>query len=253
MRASGLQPTTAVLKSAEEGGADGIVGQAPPAPGPAKTRGLWATIKEYYASAPEKKPDESDPAVVGLRRFEKTDFLGRTKDATIKEIGLLRTLGSKKAVRAYLRLEGAKIMEKIRLRHGTSTIGFHYNMHGGRAEEYVDKGILATRGDRVTNRREDPFHYDTRQKVFFYQTPGENLYDILDSHRMDSWPIPMRMGDTIMLFDLEHASLVEGLAAERSNIIRAALGTCRWLLEVRAFPIRPSHSRQSSLPASRLA
>jgi len=192
--------------AAGAGALGATMADAPVAP----QRGIWAALKRHFAEDPPP-PLPDTHALRNYRRFKVVDFWSNTAPSTREEIQALRRIKKGEDRKAYLRAEGEKIVAKIQARFGTSTLGFHYNMHGGQGEQYVDKGILATMGDRIANRNQNPWTYDTRKKVFFSRSPGETLYDILDSNRMDAWPLRLRMGYELMIFDLEHTAIVGGL------------------------------------------
>ncbi|MBI4345893.1 MAG: hypothetical protein HY553_03495 [Elusimicrobia bacterium] len=191
-------------------GPGGVDGSAEPArrPGSLLKRAGAAVVSYFREPPPPPRP--LTPALEAYRRFQALELWSKTAPATRAEIERLRRFKNADERKAYLREEGEKIMAKLRARFGTSTFGFHYNMHGGQADQYVDAGIQATLGDRITNRNENVWTFDSRLKVFFLQSPGEKLYDILDTKRMDSWPLPLRMGDSVMIFDLEDKVIVDG-------------------------------------------
>ncbi len=140
-------------------------------------------------------------------RFLRKDHWAERKDAIQAEVASLRSLGSKQAVPAYVRGAGEDILARVREKHGTANVGFHYNLHGGQAEEYVEGGgIHATMGDIALNYT---MHGDTAHKVYFFQSAMRQLYDILDERHPNLYS--SRMGHVLNVFRLDSAVLQKAL------------------------------------------
>lgn len=110
------------------------------------------------------------------------------------EIAHLRSLG-KDGAEAYLRETGSKIVDRMKARFGSENIGFHYNLHGGQAEQYVQGGgIRATMGDIALNYGSGDMAY----KVYFFQSKHADLYDVLNERNPNL--VTSRMGTVLMAF-----------------------------------------------------
>jgi hypothetical protein len=116
-------------------------------------------------------------------------------------------------------VEGAKAL------YGCTEIGFHYNLHGGRPEEYLQYGgIRASRGD-VTLAFTAGLAGSWAHSVYFFSSPPMNLYDILDQRNPDLatyWFLQSRMGSVLTLFRLDsdflRRAFAEGGASNRTPI-----------------------------------
>lgn len=146
----------------------------------------------------------------------------RIRESVQQEIAHLRSLPGKPEQQAYLRNAGTGIMTRIQAHHGTSRVGFHYNLHGGHAEGYLKTGgIVAQRGDirlDFPNPPPDALHH----KVYFFDASETNLFDILDeSHPMMLF-FPSRMGHVLIPFRLDspyfQQALAEGGAFDQTEI-----------------------------------
>ncbi len=101
---------------------------------------------------------------------------------------------------AYLRTAGEKVLSEIKSKHQTRRIGFHYNLHGGTLEDYVDRGgIQATYGDIALQHGSG----DARLKVYFFDSDHFGLYDILNARHPDFLMKKMRMGNILTPFNLD--------------------------------------------------
>lgn len=178
------------------------------------------------------RPAEGNP----WRRFraEFDDFLGkftfppptdpnwdRIRVGVAGEIDFLRTLPGREEVRAHLRGIGKEIVEGIKEYHGTEELGFHYNLHGGSADEYEEGGgILAHRSSIV--RGQYVFSVDRKPKVYFFSSETCNLFDIINESDPHILLWPSRMGSVLVVFrlDSDHLSraLAEGGAFDRTEI-----------------------------------
>ena len=141
-------------------------------------------------------------------RFLKTDSWAPVRAPFAKELARVRALGSKKAVEEYVRAVGREIVARLHEAKGTRNLGFHYNLHGGSAQGYVDgDGIRATMGDIAL---QYSMHGDTNYKVYFFQSAKHELYDVLNERHPNM--ISSRMGNVLNVFDLESEFLKKALA-----------------------------------------
>ena len=168
--------------------------KAAPAPANAAKpaeKGWLSSIKEFFFPTPA--PDPAWDAV---------------KAAFPEELGRLRALP--KAERAaFLRAVGDEVTGRLKERFGTQEIGFHYNLHGGQAEDYVKGGgIRATMGDIALNYS---MNGDRNYKVYFFRSSGVNLYDVLNERHPNL--VSSRMGNVLILFRLDSQYLKDAFAS----------------------------------------
>lgn len=140
----------------------------------------------------------------------------RIREAVAREIKKLRSLPGEAEQHAYLRTVGDEIVSRIKTHCRTERIGFHYNLHGGRKEQYLEKGgILATMGDirsHVTNAPKTSLHH----KIFFFDSNDSNLFEILDEPNPHIVFFSSRMGDILIPFRLDSLYLQRILAAKHA-------------------------------------
>lgn len=198
--------------------------QAAPAqdkPNPLVRAGRWLkraakAVADYYRDDPP--PPFVGPAADLYKKFVAENFYAKIAAPAREEIAKLRAMKDAKDREAYVRAVGDEVMSKIYAARGTANVGFHYNLHGGREEDFVRSGIRATMGDRISNRNENPWTFDARLKVFFFQAPGHSLYDILEEKYVVHGPFASRMGDVLAVFDLDHPDIVEGFASGKIGV-----------------------------------
>jgi hypothetical protein len=138
------------------------------------------------------------------------------------EIAMLNGLAGKAERQEYLRNEGTAIVERIKKHHGSSELGFHFNLHGGAAEQYIKGGgIRATRGDIALQHTAYPTASMLAHKVYFFRDQV-NLFDILNEGHPQMMFMPSRMGHVFMVFRLDSPYLkrafAEGGATEAGAI-----------------------------------
>lgn len=180
-------------KALPSGPVNAVAEQSVPSPesGPRSKPSWWTSFKEFLF--PPLRPDPAWDAV---------------KAAIGPEVARLRAMP--KAERgAYLRGVGIEIVEALKKRHGTEEIGFHYNLHGGRAEQYLaGGGIRATMGDIAL---QYSMHGDRSYKVYFFRSSNANLYDLLSERHPNL--VSSRMGDVLILFRLDSKFMKDALAS----------------------------------------
>lgn len=156
-------------------------------------RSWWTAFKEFFSPTPT--PDAAWDAVAAAigPEFERLAALPKAERPQ------------------YLRDVGDGIVERLKARHKTSEIGFHYNLHGGRPDQYVEAGgIRATMGDIAL---QYSMHGDRSYKVYFFRSSQHSLYDLLSERHPNL--VSSRMGDVLMLFRVDgfiKRSLESGLA-----------------------------------------
>jgi len=139
------------------------------------------------------------------REFTRRDAWSDAAPAARAEIeGLRARKLSKEEMRNYVRAEAAAALERIKSARGVENIGFHYNLHGGRRQDYVGAGIHATMGDIAL---QYSMHGDRNHKVYHFQSELHQLYDLLNENHPQQLLFPSRMGTALNLFDLNAPAL----------------------------------------------
>lgn len=163
-----------------------------------------------------KKAEEAPPASEAERldrEFAKLDLWGEVAPGARKEIEDARAAKmSKAAFKEYVTKEADAAVERIKKARGVANIGFHFNLHGGRREEYVGAGIRATMGDIAA--RYD-MNADRNQKVYFFQSAQHGGFVPLDASNGEILFFPTRMGHALNLFDLDAPELAAARADGR--------------------------------------
>jgi hypothetical protein len=104
-----------------------------------------------------------------------------------------------------MRRAGQDIIERVQRRHGSANLGFHFNLHGGAAEDYVKGGsIRATMGD-IANQY--TMNGDRNLKVYFFSSKNIQLFDILNESNPALLFFPSRMGSVLSIFRLDSPEL----------------------------------------------
>lgn len=147
------------------------------------------------------------------RDFTRRDFWAEVAPVVRAEIEGLRARRLPKAeMKAYVTAEANASVERIKAARGVSNIGFHYNLHGGRREEYVGTGIRATMGDIALRYS---MSGDTNYKVYFFQSAEHGGFGPLDATHGEHIFIKTRMGYVMNLFDLDAPALAAARADGR--------------------------------------
>lgn len=139
-------------------------------------------------------------------RFQNRDVWGEIREPLRKEIELLRRLPSRQAVQDYLRNLGESITKDMGQKLGCSEFGYHYNLHGGQPEAFL-QGIRASRGDIALQFTPSG---STAYKVYFFRSSCVNLYDVLNERHPTSFLLP-RMGFVLCIFKLDHPHFTQGI------------------------------------------
>ncbi|MBI3298427.1 MAG: hypothetical protein HYZ75_09710 [Elusimicrobia bacterium] len=180
--------------------ANGVSEAAVPAPDVAAPTPWWRAAWEFFF--PPLKPDPAWDAVKG---------------AVGPELAKLRAMP--KAERAaYLRGVGEQVVTAVKKLHKTEEIGFHYNLHGGRPDQYLEGGgIKATMGNIAI---QYDMNADRAYKVYMFRSSEHNLYDLLSERHPNL--ISSRMGDVLIPFRLDSGFLrqafITGLARNPTAI-----------------------------------
>lgn len=194
--------------SAQDRGKTETEAAATPAAMDRSSGGIQALLKSMAGFFTGKKAEEAPPKSEAERldrEFSKVDLWGRVAPAARAEIeGLRLKKLPQAALKAYVNAEADAAIERIKAARGVSNIGFHYNLHGGRREEYVGVGIRATMGDIALRYT---MSGDTNQKVYFFQSDEHGGFTPLDSQHGEHLFVKMRMGYALSLFDLDAPAL----------------------------------------------
>lgn len=183
-----------------------------------------ALIARFEAVLKSQAPAQSaESAAKAARLAQYQNFAAqghwdKVKTSFAAELARVRALKSKDKAQAYVRAEAAKVLERIKAAYGTSNVGFHYNLHGGQARQYVEAGLIrASVGDIAL---QYTMHGDPNHKVYFFQSAYHDLYEVLDSRNPQ--PLIPRMGFVLILFRRDSANLARaeaaGLAGRPSSI-----------------------------------
>lgn len=147
------------------------------------------------------------------REFAKVDFWGQVAPVARAEIEKARAAKmGKAAFKEYVAKEADAAVERMKAARGTGNIGFHFNLHGGRREDYVGAGIRATQGDIALRYS---MNADANHKVYFFQSAQHGGYTPLDASNGEILFWPTRMGHALNLFDLEAPELKAAMADGR--------------------------------------
>jgi hypothetical protein len=178
----------------------------------AKILGMLKSMANPFGTKEAEAPAANEAERLD-REFAQIDLWGRVAPAARAEIeGLRARKLAKDELKAYVRAEADAAIERIKAARGVTNIGFHYNLHGGRREEYVGVGIRATMGDIALRYT---MNGDTNHKVYFFQSAEHGGFTPLDSAHGESVFIKLRMGYVMNLFDLDAPALKEARADGR--------------------------------------
>jgi hypothetical protein len=178
---------------------------APAAVSSGRVRAFLARIANSFGSKPAEEAPPKNEAERLDRDFSKLGLWARVApDARAEIEGLRARKLSKAALKAYVRGEVEAAFERVEAARGTKNIGFHFNLHGGRREDYVGAGIRASKGDialRYTT------NGDTNDKVYLFQTAAHGAYEALDASNGEILYFPSRMGYALNVFAVDAPEL----------------------------------------------
>lgn len=108
-----------------------------------------------------------------------------------------------------------KLEDLIFKKYQTRNIGFHFNLNGGLAIDYVSAGgIKANRGADIGVQFGDRTA-EVREQVYFFSMKNMSLYEIVNMDNMKSiFSKNDRMGDTVNIFNLDHVFFKRGIEAK---------------------------------------
>ena len=157
---------------------------------------FWSECTALLTRAQTPNPTDSD-----LKKFDE-QLWNQILEPVKTELTAFRNLPDE-AKTDYLKKVAAEVKSKMISQSGANKIGAHYNLHGGRRRDYLDKdGIRLTMGDSGVDLG---FSRDYRRKVYFFHLDHFDLYQVLNERNPNHIFIKKRMGDTLILFDVERA------------------------------------------------
>ena len=158
---------------------------------------LWKERERLQTSLEENLwPEIQNSLQVELEQFRKLSKADRTK---------------------YLEVEGEKILSSLKKKYKTEEIGFHYNLHGGNIEDYVDEGgIFISRGDiQLQYGGGDPNY-----KIYMFRSSNVSLNKILsEGNPQVMFGNGGRMGNVITIFPLDSPYFKK--AIEEKGVLRS--------------------------------
>ena len=208
-------PSAAGPERAADPGAPAADPAAEPGAPSFKTKilGMLKTMANPFGGkSSEEAPPKSEAERLD-KEFAALDLWSKVAPDARAEIERLRAAKTSKAeFKAYVRAAAQEATRRMEAAAGTSNIGFHYNLHGGRREDYVGKGINATMGDIAL---QYSMHGDRNYKVYFFQSAGHSLYDLLNESHPQQLVFPSRMGSALNMFDVEAPEIKAAMADGR--------------------------------------
>ena len=142
-----------------------------------------------------------------LRVSQKTDLWPEIRASVQSEISDFRNLPKDKR-EAYLEKTGKQIINDLKKKMGHEELGFHFNLHGGSIDDYVDQGgIKISQGDIALQYG----HGDPNYKVYFFRSSNISLYHLLNEGNPALYGHG-RMGNVIMAFPYDSKYIQKGMA-----------------------------------------
>jgi hypothetical protein len=186
----------------------------PAAPALSAPAAVFAAPSAAEAPRPAAAPsDYAERARALDRGFDAEALWGEVGPAVRAEIEALRARRlPKAAVKERVRAETNASFERIKAARGVTNLALHYNLHGGRREDYVARGIRASKGDIALRYTTSG---DWNEKVYFFQSAHHDAYTALDASNGEILFWPTRMGHVLMAFDLDHPQLAAARADGR--------------------------------------
>jgi len=175
-----------------------------------RIRAFLARIVNPFGTKAAPEPAPATEAERLDREFAKLDLWSAVGPAAKTEIEALRAKKLSKAeTKEYVRREVNEAFARIAAARGTANIGLHYNLHGGRREDYVGAGLRASKGDIALRYT---MSGDSNDKVYFFQTAHTEAYAALDASNGEILYFPSRMGYALNLFAVDSPQIKAALA-----------------------------------------
>ncbi len=195
--------------SAPEAAFDAPQALAAPADAPGfvhRTLGALGKLIDPFGG--KREPGDEPPVSEAVRldrEFMAKDLWGEVAPAAKAELAALRARKLSKAeLKAHVAREAAAAFERVKAARGAANIGLHFNLHGGRREDYVGAGIRASKGDIALRYS---MNADANDKVYFFQTSQHEPYTALDASNGEILFWPTRMGHVLNVFAVDAPAL----------------------------------------------
>ncbi len=141
------------------------------------------------------------------------------KDKKLEEIQLIKTLSKEEKIKKMLEAS-ADLRALIKEKFGIDRIGYHFNLHGGAAIDYVNAGgIRVGVSDPAAQYGILDRNFDPRPKVFFFDSKYVDDYKVLNEANPANTFGGGRMGNILMLFDL-NSSFIKKAESENGILSR---------------------------------
>jgi len=187
---------------------------------------LWASIA--FARAPDTLQDSTtnpcasalatsilktggqDERLALFENFLKVDYPEKARARIVAAISDLRTKSTREEKIEVLRGYGDFMLRLARERFGVEELGFHFNHHGGQADQYVKAGGLrAARGDISNNYLS--YRHNLNYSVYMFRSSQQNPADVLGEVNSDGGLLTAffsgRMGWVLNVFAVDSPSL----------------------------------------------
>jgi hypothetical protein len=133
-------------------------------------------------------------------QIRKTYFI-QNKEQIVSEINLLKQM-SDADKEIYIKKYADELEKKIKEKFKIQNLGYHFNNNGGLGYQYAETGgIFATMGDYGTQLG---IASDYSIRVYLFRSETYSLFDVINQYRMKNLTNTGRMGDEIILINLDH-------------------------------------------------
>lgn len=118
----------------------------------------------------------------------------------------------------------AEVTDLLKLIVGQNAdVGFHYNLNGGQAHEYLERGgIKASLGDIAANSSMNIGRGTYNPLVYFFRLSESSPKQILDTKNLKNAFLRTRMGSTLIIFNTHHPKILSmansGFISETESI-----------------------------------
>jgi hypothetical protein len=151
-----------------------------------------SAIKKYIADAEIRK-----------------NYFRQNKESLVQELNHLKSL-TKEAQENFVKKYAIEVEAKLKAKYGTQNIGYHFNNNGGLGYQFAESGgIYATMGDLGTQMG---LAQDFSIRVYLFKSEQYSLFDIINQYRMKNITQSGRMGDELILINLDHQYFKQAIA-----------------------------------------
>lgn len=135
--------------------------------------------------------------------------LAKLQLSITQERDYLKSLGTKQVKESYLKEIAKGLEDKIKAKFNTQTIGYHFNLNGGLDFEYAQSGgLFVNQGDIMA---QHGMSKHLAFNIYFFQSKKISLYDLINSYNMKKIISSGRMGDTLIMFNLDNPYFAKAL------------------------------------------